>query len=117
MSGKRARQRRQHAPPDAGAVEILWDNGRWVRLEDASARTGIARPTTQAFLDYCLMRGYVREATGPEPHAHPAFRAGKRLWCRTPGATLLLHVLGAPPDTPVPAEWRTLRWDTWPDAS
>jgi len=66
MNGKKARRGRwlPIPPPTEPALELRWGNGRWIRLEDASARSGLRGPTTHGFLDYCLMRGYVRAADG-----------------------------------------------------
>jgi hypothetical protein len=69
------------------------------------APPGQTLPTTQEFLDYCLMRGYVREADGPGADDDFTFRKGNRYFRSTPGAHTL-YLAGVVPDTPVPASLR-----------
>jgi hypothetical protein len=114
MSKKQAHARRHAAAAAHGSDEMVeirvsdW-GPQWVRLEDVAARLGQAYPLTEAFLDYCIQRGYVREADMPGPDDAVSFRKGSRYWRSTPG----LHALflaGAVSNTPVPPSLRDRPW-------
>ena len=62
----------------------------------------------QQFIQYALMRGYVREVVGPsDGPCALELRSGERVWRATTGI-VALALAGAEPDTPVPDALRAL---------
>jgi hypothetical protein len=98
MNGHRAKEQRQPLECRYGGA-----GHPWVPL-----RLPPTELSVDAFIGYCLMRGYLVPVAQPTNGATECeVRSGMQTWRVTMGA-VALHLAGAEPDTPVSASLRAL---------